>query len=65
MGEGHFDRLQQLFLEARELPPDKRRAFLDSACAGDDGLLAEAEQLLAAYESTVDPPASQPIKGAA
>jgi serine/threonine protein kinase len=64
MGEGHFDRLQQLFLKARELPPDKRRAFLDSACAGDGGLLAEAEQLLAAYESTVDPPAPQPAKGA-
>jgi len=41
------ERIGALFLEACRLPPEERRAFLESACGGDNALLAEAESLLA------------------
>ncbi|HEX5273067.1 MAG TPA: serine/threonine-protein kinase, partial [Gemmataceae bacterium] len=41
------DRVQDLFDRAVELPPGRRAAFLDAACAGDDALRAEVESLLA------------------
>ena len=41
------ERVWALFDEAAELPPAERSAFLDSACAGDAGLRAEVESLLA------------------
>ena len=42
---GH-ERLSAIFLEACELSPADRRAFLDEACAGDLALRAEVESLL-------------------
>ncbi len=39
--------------DALELPPDQRPAFLDTACAGDAGLRAEVDSLIAASEQPV------------
>jgi serine/threonine protein kinase/tetratricopeptide (TPR) repeat protein len=43
----NWDRVQSLFLEALDLSPAERGAFLDVACAGDIQLRAEVESLLA------------------
>jgi hypothetical protein len=54
-GPGDFQRIRHLFEAALEQP---REAFLDQACAGDDGLRAEVERMLAADAQThafVDP----------
>jgi serine/threonine protein kinase len=51
-----WDRIQELFLEAADLPPAERHAFLDAACNGETGVRQEVESLLraeAAGESTV------------
>ncbi len=40
------DRLELLFHQVVELPPEARRAFLDDACADDAALRAELESLL-------------------
>jgi len=47
----NWERVQSLFLEALELPPDERVRFLDHACAGDAELRREVESLLA-YDSS-------------
>ncbi|MHC5026589.1 MAG: serine/threonine-protein kinase [Planctomycetota bacterium] len=39
-------RLREVFEAAAELPPDRRDAYLESACAGDASLRAEVEDLL-------------------
>ena len=39
-------RVEELFAQAVERPPDERRAFLDASCAGDMRLLREVESLL-------------------
>jgi serine/threonine protein kinase/tetratricopeptide (TPR) repeat protein len=54
-----WDRVQQIFLEAVDLPPADRAAFLDRACAGDAALRAEVESLLHA-----DVADSTPLHGA-
>ena len=41
------DRVETLFHQASDLPPDGRRALLDAACHDDPGLRAEVERLLA------------------
>jgi WD40 repeat protein/serine/threonine protein kinase len=41
------DRVETLFHQASDLPPDGRRALLDAACRDDPGLRAEVERLLA------------------
>jgi WD40 repeat protein/serine/threonine protein kinase len=41
------DRAKEVFLDALDLPPDDRRAFLDRACGDDTALRAEVEDLLA------------------
>lgn len=46
-------RVEQLFHDARELPPDQQHAFLERACAGDDALLQEVEALLAQEEGSL------------
>jgi tRNA A-37 threonylcarbamoyl transferase component Bud32/tetratricopeptide (TPR) repeat protein len=46
MSEG-WERIQNVFLEAAELPPDERVRFLDTACARDPELRREVESLLA------------------
>src|SRR5207244_3904377 len=47
MSEPPGDRVQSLFDQAVVLPPEQRAAFLEAACAGDRGLRAEVESLLA------------------
>ena len=42
-----WQRIQDLFLEAADLPPDEQRRFLDSACLGDADLRQEVGSLLA------------------
>ena len=41
------DRVETLFHQASDLPPDERCALLDAACRDDPGLRAEVERLLA------------------
>jgi eukaryotic-like serine/threonine-protein kinase len=41
----------EIFAEALELPAAGRAAFLDRACAGDAGLRARVEALLASHEA--------------
>ena len=43
-----FGRVERLYFEAAELPPEQQSAFLDRACAGDDLVRAEVEGLLKA-----------------
>src|SRR5262249_25039230 len=47
MNEPPGDRVRDLFDQAVALPPERRAAFLEAACAGDPGLHAEVESLLA------------------
>ena len=51
MNERHR-RAQELFLAARELPPDARARFVASACGRDEALLREVESLLRVAEDT-------------
>ena len=50
MGAERRQRIEAIFDEALDRPSSQRDAFLDSACAGDPELRAEAEALLAAHE---------------
>ncbi len=45
-----WQQLDQLFHAALERTPKQRAAFLDEACAGDEGLRKQIEALLAAHE---------------
>jgi eukaryotic-like serine/threonine-protein kinase len=47
----NWERIQSLFLEALDRPPEERAAFLDTACADDAELRREIE-LLIAHDST-------------
>src|SRR5438128_2632182 len=47
MSEQHVDRVKALFDRVVELPPDRRAAFLEGACAGDQALRVEVQRLLA------------------
>jgi eukaryotic-like serine/threonine-protein kinase len=49
------DRIESIFDEALDRPPDTRDAFVAEACAGDDHLLAEVQALLAAHERDGSP----------
>lgn len=42
-----WETIQQIFHDAAERPAEERAAFLDRACAGDAGLRAEVDSLLA------------------
>jgi non-specific serine/threonine protein kinase/serine/threonine-protein kinase len=55
----HWQRLQELFNAAVELPPEQQAAFLDQACADDPALRRQAESLILASED-----ATQRIHGA-
>lgn len=44
----NWDRIQELFLDAADLPAGERTAFLDTHCAGQPDIRAEVESLLAA-----------------
>src|SRR5207248_2220297 len=45
-----WQQVNDLFQSAVELAPEKRAAFLDEACHGDEGLCREVESLLASHE---------------
>jgi eukaryotic-like serine/threonine-protein kinase len=47
----HWQRLKELLQQALELPPDRRAAFLDDACAADAAMRIELESLLLAGEN--------------
>jgi tetratricopeptide (TPR) repeat protein len=49
-GGSGWHRLEALFADALELPPQERDAFVDDACAGDAALAARLRALLAAHE---------------
>lgn len=42
---------RRIFMEARDLPPEKRTAFLEQACAGKPQLRAEVDADLAAHDA--------------
>ena len=42
---------EDIFQTACDLPPDKRSAYLNEACAGDDALRREVEELVRIYET--------------
>src|SRR5213083_1035073 len=50
MTSERWQQINDLFQSATECPPEKRAAFLDQACHGDEGLCREVESLLASYE---------------
>ena len=45
-----WQHIKKLFESALERAPEKRPAFLDHACDGDESLRGEVESLLASYE---------------
>ncbi len=47
MAEENGDRIESLFHQATDLPPEQRQAFLDRACANEPDLHAALERLLA------------------
>jgi WD40 repeat protein/predicted Ser/Thr protein kinase len=47
MAEEHGDRLEALFHQAADLPPEERQSFLHRVCAKEPGLHAAVERLLA------------------
>lgn len=51
MSPEQWRRVKSLFDGAVELDPNGRGDYLDSACAGDSGLRAQVETLLAAFDS--------------
>src|SRR5262245_19321426 len=46
MPDSHWTKLEAICQAALDLPPDQRRAFVATACAGDDHLKGEVEDLL-------------------
>ena len=54
-----WERIERLFHQALEHPPEARAAFLDGVCGGEPDLADEVAALLAAHERTGDP-ASMP-----
>ena len=47
MDSTRWDRIQEIFHGAADLPKSQQRSFLESACGGDETLVAEVEELLA------------------
>ena len=61
MDPDKWQRLEQLFAEAIELPTDSRRAFCERSCPGDTELRVELSSLLEKHDTThgfLDSPAS-------
>ncbi len=54
MSDARWQRLQDLFHQARELTPDDRAALLGRECAGEPELHAELERLLSANDRAGD-----------
>ena len=49
-----WQEIEVVLHEALDRPPLQRASFLETACAGDDELKAEATTLIAAYEEAGD-----------
>jgi len=49
--DDRYRRVEAIYQEALDTPPDLRRDLLDRACRGDDGLRREVETLLEHYEA--------------
>jgi hypothetical protein len=47
-----YRRVRELFAKAIELEPEKRHAFLEKACQGNEEVLAEVESLLSFYQAS-------------
>ncbi|MGH9836804.1 MAG: serine/threonine protein kinase, partial [Blastocatellia bacterium] len=61
-----FQKVGGIFDQALELEPERRNAFLDEACAGDEELRREVESLLSAHEIAegfIDQPAVEIAAG--
>ena len=54
MRTDRWERIEELFDEAAEIPPPKRSAFLEEAVDGDEEIRREVESLLAADEAAAD-----------
>jgi serine/threonine-protein kinase len=54
MGPERLKALDEIFHDALDLPPERRAAFLDEACANDSGLRTEVETLIFAHEQSGD-----------
>jgi serine/threonine-protein kinase len=50
MSVPRWQKVEEVFHEAAELPADRRAAFLDRACAGDAALREEVEALLRSFD---------------
>jgi len=50
----NWDRVEELFLAAADLPAGEQQRFLDAACAGDETLRNEVESLIASDRKTGD-----------
>ena len=59
MTSERWHRVKQVLSDALERPPERRAAFLASACGGDDRLRAEVEGLLDAYRRAEEEDALQ------
>jgi serine/threonine protein kinase/Tfp pilus assembly protein PilF len=49
-----FSRIKDILFDASNLPPDKRKAFLDKSCKGDPNLRMEIETLLTHDENRME-----------
>jgi serine/threonine-protein kinase len=49
-----LQQIDKIFHSALDLPPDRRSAFLDEACANDSGLRNEVESLISSHEQSGD-----------
>lgn len=63
-----WQKIKDLFAEAQDHEPEDRKAYLRSACGGDEVLLAEVQSLLAAAASeettgAATPPTQDPLVG--
>ena len=63
MNDSRWQRIEDIFHEASELPRDEREAFLDRSCAGDADLRGEVASLLESIDAAgafmTDPVATQ------
>jgi eukaryotic-like serine/threonine-protein kinase len=64
MASRGFSRIEELYHAALGHPPGERIAFLQQACAGDEGLLREVKSLLG-YEAEAERLFEQPVSEAA
>jgi len=60
MTDSRWQRVEELFHQARALPPDERAAFLDQACQGDAVIIRAVGRMLEALE-TADAVFEQPL----